>query len=72
MILDACTAPSVQVILLIRPVFSQKYETHDLRRRSRSSLESGFVPTMWFSIIIPAIALVCTLSVRDKIVKSEE
>ena len=29
----------------------------------------GFVPTMWFSVIILAIALMCTLSVKNKIVK---
>ena len=39
---------------------------------TKDTLESGFVPTMWFSMIILAIALVCTLSVRNKIVKSEE
>ena len=34
-------------------------------------LKDGFVPTMWFSLIILAIALACTLSVRNKVVKAE-
>ena len=35
-------------------------------------LKAGFVPVMWFSIIILAIALVCTLSVRNIVVKAKD
>jgi Na+/melibiose symporter-like transporter len=32
---------------------------------------AGFLPTMWFSLIILALAMVCTLSVKNKIVRKD-
>ena len=34
-------------------------------------LKEGFIPVMWFSIIILIVALICTLSVKNKIVRKE-
>ena len=34
-------------------------------------LMDGFVATMWFSLAILAIAMICTLVVKNKIVRKE-
>lgn len=47
------------------------YAKGDIMNMSNTVLSDGFVPTMWFSIIILMLALLCTLSVKDKIVKSK-
>ena len=43
----------------------------NLEDLSGQAFLDGFLPTMWFSIIILAIALVCTLVVKNKIVRKE-
>lgn len=35
-------------------------------------LAAGFIPTMWISIVLLALALICTLSVKNKIVRADE
>jgi magnesium-transporting ATPase (P-type) len=47
------------------------YAKGDITEMSDTVLSEGFVPTMWFSIIILMLALLCTLSVKNKIVKSK-
>ena len=34
-------------------------------------IADGFTVTMWFSLALLAVAMVCTLSVKNKIVKKE-
>ena len=45
------------------------YSAGDIELMGRQALLDGFVPTMWFSAIILLMALICTLSVKNKIVK---
>ena len=47
------------------------YATGDITNMSDTVLKEGFIPTMWFSIAILAVALLCTLSVKNMIVKKE-
>lgn len=37
----------------------------------KDGLMNGFIPTMWMSIALLVLALICTLSVKNKIVKKE-
>ena len=58
--------------LYIDDIISHGYSAKgDITNMSDTVLSDGFVPTMWFSIIILMLALLCTLSVKNKIVKKE-
>ena len=48
------------------------YAKGDIADMSNEILDDGFIPTMWFSIVILMLALLCTLSVRNKIVRKDE
>ena len=39
---------------------------------TKDELAAGFIPVMWISIGLLAVALVCTLSVKNKIVRAED
>ena len=45
--------------------------TGDISEMSERMIADGFTVTMWFSLALLALAMVCTLSVRNKIVKKE-
>ena len=47
------------------------YSPGNMDTLGMDALRTGFVPTMWFSVIILFIALVCTVSVRNIIVKKD-
>ena len=43
----------------------------DISEMSERMIADGFTVTMWFSLALLALAMVCTLSVKNKIVKKE-
>ena len=47
------------------------YSPGNMDTLGMDALRTGFVPAMWFSVIILFIALVCTVSVRNIIVKKD-
>ena len=46
------------------------FSSGDMLTLNAAALRDGFIPTMWFSIAILGITLLCTLSVKNKIVKA--
>lgn len=58
--------------VLFAMIFGLFSKTGDLLNVSPHELREGFLPTMIFSVILLVIALLCTLSVKNKVVKKEE
>ena len=52
-------------------LFSVFSKTANMNGLSHNELLDGFLPAMWFSVAILMIALMCTLSVKNKIVRKK-
>lgn len=57
---------------LFAMLFGLFSKTGDLLQLTPHELREGFLPTMIFSVVLLFIALLCTLSVRNIVVKKEE
>ena len=57
---------------LFAMLFGMFSKTGDLLQLAPHELREGFLPTMIFSVVLLFIALLCTLSVRNIVVKKEE
>ena len=58
--------------VLFAMIFGLFSKTGDLLQVTPHELREGFLPTMIFAVVILFIALLCTLSVRNIVVKKEE
>ena len=53
-------------------MFFSLFSSGEMVDMTKDELAAGFIPVMWISIGLLATALVCTLSVKNKIVRAED